>query len=157
MAAKKIYSYRTESTPRRHQLRRLFPVCITYRGFLAVIQTYIYCSIQQIEQICRKGKGVSIDDDRWCFLFSLIGSNGQDQSRQLKEVKTASHLMCRRLRVVTEDRNAPGVENREIIFCFFNYDPPRRIFLILYLHSVLQCNLAPVFGEAQAEMRTRDR
>ena len=113
--------------------------------------------VQQTEQICRKGKGVSIDDDRWCFLFSLIGSNGQDQSRQLKEVKTASHLMCRRLRVVTEDRNAPGVENREIIFCFFNYDPPRRIFLILYLHSVLQCNLPPDFGEAQAEMRTRDR
>ena len=54
--------------------------------------------------------------------------------------------MCPRLGVVTEDRNAPGVENREIIFCFFNYDPPRRIFLILYLYSVTVQSAAGLWG-----------
>ena len=51
---KKIYPYRIKGTPHRHQLRPLFPVCITV---LWVLGSYAD-SIQQAEQLYRQGKVV---------------------------------------------------------------------------------------------------
>ena len=65
-----------------HQLRRLFPVCITVLWVLgSYTDRQLYCSMQQTEQSYRQGKVVSTDDDggvpMFLYGYILIGSHAQ--------------------------------------------------------------------------------
>ena len=69
---KKIYPYRSIGTSRRHQLRQLFPVCITalsavlYILYTAVAVCQYNCHKPTV-QLYRQGKDVSINEDGVCL------------------------------------------------------------------------------------------
>ena len=116
---------RGHTSPRRHQLRRLFPVCITALSavYCSTVAVFLYNCPEPTVQLYRQGKVPAIDDDMGgtytvCFYkdlsslsYCIVYRWSEEKKKKLGDILVSLYFSC----VYTEQYCG---EQSETVYCF---------------------------------------